>query len=177
MGVQIQTKTIGGMKFSLAQMSGWENFEAFQRFMSIAGPLLPAIGTAFRLAMGKKTAPAKADGSDGEEAATKDLSAEEKSEMLEAITRGLPDALRGCTPKQMRELAEMMLASCTVGIGGKKVRLLDVFDSEMTGKLNVVLGLLGWAVLVHFGSFLPSLGNIGASEAVKETSPSTSPST
>lgn len=163
MALETQTKKIGGLSFRLSQLPAWTAFTAFHRFLAIAGPVLPALSTVFKSMSSKKP---------GEP-----LSAEAKQQVLEAIAVGLPEALMRCKPDELRELSETLLKPCVVIMGdGKSAQLPDVIDSVLTGRLPVLVQLVGWAVMVHFGSFISDLGMFGA-PAVTEQSPSTSPKT
>jgi hypothetical protein len=149
------------MTFKLGQLPAWTAFEAFHRFLAIAGPVLPALAGAFGAVKGKKP---------GEP-----LSEDAKAKLLEALAEGLPVALMKCAPGELRALAQQLLGPCIVTTpDGKNAELLEVMDNLLVGKLPLLLQLLGWAVQVHFGSFLAGLGSLGA-PAAPEASPSSSP--
>jgi hypothetical protein len=162
-GIEVQTKKIGGLTFKLSQLPAWTAFRAFHRFLSIVGPVFPALAAAFRAVRGKTP---------GEP-----LSDDAKAKLLDGLASGLPEALMRCKPEELEALAKELLAPCIITMPtGKSAELLDVLDEVLSGKLPVLIQLLGWAVKVHFGDFLPGLMTSGALEAL-EPSPSSSPKT
>jgi hypothetical protein len=145
MTVGIKKKTIGEFTFELSELPAFTALTAFQRFLAIAGPLLPTLATAFKLSKGKTAA--------GE------LTEEDRGKLIAVIADTLPGALAHAKPDEVLELAKVLLEPCMVQPkGGKLVRFLDVGDELLRGRLPILLQLMAWAVGVHFGSFFAALG-------------------
>jgi hypothetical protein len=164
MAVQTHKKTLGGLDFELTELPAFEGLDAFQRFLGIISPSLPALSKGFSAFRSKKPGEA--------------LSPEARAALIDAIAVALPEVLMRCRPGELSELSRIVLGPCLVQTKGPKkqlAKLLDIVDELLRGKLDVLLQLLVWGVQVQFRSFSSLLGSVGGvlGEAVQE-SPSTS---
>lgn len=151
MTVQVKRKVIAEFSFELTELPGFAALTAFQRFLAIAGPLLPTLASAFKLMKGQTGT---------------EMTAESRGKLLETIADTLPKALAGSKPGELEELSKVLLQDCLVQPkGGKMVRFLEVADELMRGRLPVLLQLIAWAVGVHFGSFFAELGALAPAAA------------
>lgn len=147
--IETAKKTIGGYSFELSQLPAFTALPAFQRFLAVAGPMLPTLATVYKTMKGKRLT---------------ELGDEDAQKLIDAVTNNLPAALVRANPEEVLDLAKVLLEPCLVKVGKKLQRFNDVGDALLVGQLPVLLQLIGWAVTVHFGSFFPARGLV-ATEA------------
>lgn len=146
--IQTKRKTIAEFTFELSELPAFTALTAFQRFLAIAGPLLPTLAQAFKIAKGRDLSNPNSG-----------MSEEDRGKLIAVISETLPGALARASPGEVLELAKVLLEPCMVQPkGGKLVRFLEVGDELLRGRLPVLLQLMVWSVGVHFGSFFGALG-------------------
>lgn len=130
--VKHETKTIKDLKFQLGMVPAMQSLEAMPRVLALVGP---AISTLKDAVSGGKV---------------------DQSKLLE-VGAGIVAQLGKANPKELREVAELLLAPCQVQHEGKWVNLLEVFDVLMQGRIFTVLNLLAWAVQLNYQDFFALL--------------------
>lgn len=144
MTLQTKKKVIDEFTFELTELPAFTALTAFQRFLAIAGPLLPTLANTFKLMKGRTEA---------------EMNDEARAKLLDVLAESLPKALSFSKPGELEELSKVLLEPCLVQPkGGKMVRFLEVGDELLRGRLPVLMQLIAWAVGVHFGSFFAGLG-------------------
>lgn len=135
-----EEKTIRGRTFKVWKLPGMRGIKLFYRLSSVVIPSLTRIGGGL---------------------AAFDFNADASSlvkflpEMYQAATflfEKLPEA-------EFERLIKELLETATVVPldGGEEQSLLPIFDEELAGEVGCVLQLVGFALKVNFGNFLPGL--------------------
>lgn len=151
--VKSETKTVGGLKFQLAMVPAMQSLEVLPRVLALVGP---AVGTLKEVI----TADGKVD----------------RTKLL-GLATGMIGQLGKASPRELREVAEILLAPCQVQQEGKWVELLPVFDAVMQGRIFTVLNLIAWAVQLNFQDFfalLPAAKSADGAAEAGSSAPATS---
>lgn len=130
--IKHDTKTIQGLKFQLGMVPAMQSLESMPRVLALVGPAISSLKDAVT---GGKVDPSK---------------------MLEVGT-GIVTHLGKASPKELVEVAKILLAPCQVQEDGKWVDLLSVFDVMMQGRIFTVLNLIAWAVQLNYQDFFALL--------------------
>lgn len=157
MGPKTDSKEIGGRKFTVTALSGWSSFKTSRRLAALLGP---AAGALFSEVGGAES-----------------LGDMEVTDLLKGLGPGMEALFSRLTETELVEVTKLLLATATVEVEGKAVKVIDGFDLLFHGQSAQVWALLIFAVEVNYGDFSELLGGLVrrfATEEKKE-SDSTSP--
>lgn len=141
-----QTKDIDGLSFSVTKLPPMKSLRMLNRLRRCVGP---ALGKMLGAVGGKGLG---------------DMDVSRIGEALEALN--LPD-------QELEDITRELLAATFVTVDGKTGQLLPQMDMVLLGKVGTLMKVLGFALVVNYGSFWQDLRALAPARA---TGPSPSPS-